>query len=83
MSTSWRHRPVTDAELDRAKALLTTALVAADCPRWTAGRTSLGRYATQFGDPARAAERLPGWLAVTAEQIAEMAAERARAPTTG
>ena len=36
---------------------------------------TLGRYATQFGDPARAADRLPAWLAVTAEQIAEQAAE--------
>ena len=26
----------------------------------------LGRYTTQFGDPARVGDRLPGWLAVTA-----------------
>ncbi|MEH0842861.1 pitrilysin family protein [Micromonospora sp. CPCC 205711] len=66
--------PVTAAELDRAKALLSTAwwrqMATVD------GRAdTLGRYATQFGDPARAAERLPAWQAVTAEQIAELAAE--------
>ncbi|MFI7605657.1 M16 family metallopeptidase [Micromonospora sp. NPDC049366] len=66
--------PVTASELDRAKALLSTAW-------WRQMSTvdgradTLGRYATQFGDPARAAERLPAWLAVTAEQIAEAAAE--------
>ncbi|MEH0822263.1 MULTISPECIES: M16 family metallopeptidase [unclassified Micromonospora] len=66
--------PVTHAELDRAKALLSTAW-------WRQMSTvdgradTLGRYATQFGDPARAAERLPAWLAVTADQIAELAAE--------
>ncbi|MGC5020554.1 M16 family metallopeptidase [Micromonospora sp. DT47] len=65
--------PVTHAELDRAKALLSTAW-------WrqmssVEGRAdTLGRYATQFGDPAKAAERLPAWLAVSAEQIAELAA---------
>ncbi|MFU8873499.1 M16 family metallopeptidase [Micromonospora sp. SL4-19] len=69
--------PVTAAELDRAKALLST--------QWwrqvstVEGRAdTLGRYATQFGDPAKAAERLPAWLAVTAEQIAEQAAELLR-----
>ncbi|MET8254174.1 pitrilysin family protein [Micromonospora sp. NPDC005197] len=66
--------PVTAAELDRAKALLSTAW-------WRQMSTvdgradTLGRYTTQFGDPARAADRLPAWLAVTAEQIAETAAE--------
>ncbi|KAB1940418.1 insulinase family protein [Micromonospora sp. ALFpr18c] len=66
--------PVTAAELDRAKALLSTAW-------WRQMSTvdgradTLGRYATQFGDPARAGDRLPAWLAVTAEQIAEVAAE--------
>ncbi|MGK5440683.1 M16 family metallopeptidase [Micromonospora sp. URMC 105] len=66
--------PVTHAELDRAKALLSTAW-------WRQMSTvdgradTLGRYATQFGDPAKAAERLPAWLAVTADQIAELAAE--------
>ncbi|TDC46755.1 insulinase family protein [Micromonospora sp. KC207] len=70
--------PVTAAELDRAKALLSTAW-------WRQMSTvdgradTLGRYATQFGDPAKAAERLPAWLAVTAEQIAELAAEALRA----
>ncbi|MEO3771807.1 pitrilysin family protein [Micromonospora sp. B9E7] len=66
--------PVTAAELDRAKALLSTGwwrqLSTVD------GRADLlGRYATQFGDPARIADQLPGLLAVTAEQIAEAAAE--------
>ncbi|MER7588775.1 pitrilysin family protein [Micromonospora sp. NPDC127501] len=66
--------PVTAAELDRAKALLTTGwwrqLSTVD------GRADLlGRYATQFGDPARIAEQLPALLAVTAEQIAEAAAD--------
>ncbi|MEU8297951.1 pitrilysin family protein [Micromonospora sp. NPDC048909] len=66
--------PVTATELDRAKALLSTAW-------WRQMSTvdgradTLGRYATQFGDPAAAAERLPAWLAVTAEQIAEAAVE--------
>ncbi|MGS2616942.1 M16 family metallopeptidase [Micromonospora sp. LZ34] len=66
--------PVTATELDRAKSLLTTAW-------WRQMSTvdgradTLGRYATQFGDPAKAAERLPAWLAVTAEQVAEAAAE--------
>jgi zinc protease len=64
--------PVTDAELDRAKALLTTSW-------WrqlstVGGRADiLGRYATQFGDPETAGYRLPAWLAVTAEDIAEVA----------
>ncbi|WP_030488137.1 M16 family metallopeptidase [Micromonospora chokoriensis] len=66
--------PVTAAELDRAKALLSTGwwrqLSTVD------GRADLlGRYATQFGDPARIADQLPGLLAVTAEQIAEAAAD--------
>ncbi|MEU7996813.1 pitrilysin family protein [Micromonospora sp. NPDC049060] len=66
--------PVTTTELDRAKSLLSTSW-------WRQMSTvdgradTLGRYATQFGDPAKAAERLPAWLAVTAEQIAEAAAE--------
>ncbi|MBM0275723.1 M16 family metallopeptidase [Micromonospora tarensis] len=66
--------PVTAAELDRAKALLSTGwwrqLSTVD------GRADLlGRYATQFGDPARVADQLPALLAVTAEQIAEAAAD--------
>ncbi|MBQ1071657.1 insulinase family protein [Micromonospora sp. C31] len=66
--------PVTATELDRAKSLLSTSW-------WRQMSTvdgradTLGRYATQFGDPAKCAERLPAWLAVTAEQIAEAAAE--------
>jgi predicted Zn-dependent peptidase len=68
---------VTEAELDRARALLTTSW-------WrqvstVEGRADLlGRYATQFGDPARAADRLPGWLAVTSEQVVEVATETLR-----
>jgi predicted Zn-dependent peptidase len=65
--------PVTDEELTRAKALLTTA--------WWRGLStvggradSLGRYATQFGEPAAVAERLPQWLAVTADEVTEAAA---------
>ncbi|HEV7898377.1 MAG TPA: pitrilysin family protein [Planosporangium sp.] len=66
--------PVTEAELGRAKALLTTSW-------WrqmstVAGRAdTLSRYATQFGEPSAAAYRLPAWLAVTAEDIAEVAAQ--------
>jgi predicted Zn-dependent peptidase len=66
--------PVTDAELDRAKALLTTSW-------WrqlstVGGRADiLGRHTTQFGAPEAAGRRLPGWLAVTAGDIAEVAAE--------
>jgi predicted Zn-dependent peptidase len=71
------HGP-TPAELDRARALLTTSwwrqLATVD------GRAdTLSRYATQFGDPARAAERLPAWLAVDAEQVRQVAAETLRA----
>jgi predicted Zn-dependent peptidase len=64
--------PVTEAELDRAKALLATSW-------WRQlstvyGRAdTLGRYATQFGDPAAAAYRLPAWQAVTADDIAAVA----------
>jgi zinc protease len=64
---------VTDAELERAKALLTTD--------WWRGVSTvdgradlLSRYATQFGDPRRAGDRLPGWLAVTAEDVVGAAA---------
>jgi zinc protease len=66
--------PVTATELNRAKALLTTSW-------WrqlstVGGRADiLGRYTTQFGDPASAGHRLPAWLAVTAEDIAEVAAQ--------
>jgi predicted Zn-dependent peptidase len=68
---------VTEAELDRARALLTTAwwrqLASVD------GRADiLGRHATQLGDPGRAGERLPGWLAVTADQVTRLAAELLR-----
>ncbi|MFC0532252.1 M16 family metallopeptidase [Phytohabitans kaempferiae] len=61
-------------ELDRAKALLSTAW-------WrqvstVAGRADvLSRYTTQFGDPARAGERLPSWQSVTLDEVAEVAAE--------
>ncbi|MBE1484603.1 M16 family metallopeptidase [Plantactinospora soyae] len=65
---------VADAELDRARALLTTAwwrqLASVD------GRADiLGRHATQLGDPGRAGDRLSGWLAVTADQVTQLAAE--------
>ncbi|MFI5931384.1 M16 family metallopeptidase [Actinoplanes sp. NPDC051494] len=64
--------PVTDAELERAKALLTTSW-------WrqmatVGGRAdTLGRYATQFGDATSAAYRLPQWQSVTAEDVANAA----------
>ncbi|MET8152201.1 pitrilysin family protein [Actinoplanes sp. NPDC049668] len=64
--------PVTEAELERAKALLTTSW-------WrqmstVGGRAdTLGRYATQFGDAASAAYRLPQLLAVTAQDVADAA----------
>ncbi|MEV4756141.1 pitrilysin family protein [Micromonospora sp. NPDC049559] len=65
---------VTEAELERARALLTTGwwrqMATVD------GRAdTLGRYAVQFGDPALAGQRLPNWLAVTADRVAEVAAE--------
>ncbi|ASW56370.1 pitrilysin family protein [Plantactinospora sp. KBS50] len=69
--------PPSPAELDRARALLSTAW-------WRqlatlAGRADLlGRYTTQFGEPGRAADRLPAWLAVDAEQVAAVAAELLR-----
>jgi predicted Zn-dependent peptidase len=65
--------PVTEEELARAKALLTTAW-------WRQMSTvygradTLGRYTTQFGDPSTAAYRLPQWLAVTADDVTEAAA---------
>ncbi|XVU24392.1 M16 family metallopeptidase [Actinoplanes sp. CA-054009] len=64
--------PVTEDELARAKALLTTAW-------WrqvstVGGRAdTLSRYATQFGEPEAAAYRLPQWLAVTADDVTEAA----------
>ncbi|MEV4709215.1 pitrilysin family protein [Actinoplanes sp. NPDC049316] len=69
---SMASEPVTEAELERAKALLTTSW-------WrqmstVGGRAdTLSRYATQFGDPAAAAYRLPQWQAVTADDIADAA----------
>jgi len=68
------HNGVTEAELDRAKALLSTGW-------WRqmstlAGRAdALSRYTMQFGDPALAGSRLPAWLAVTPRQLAEVAEE--------
>jgi predicted Zn-dependent peptidase len=64
---------VTADEVARAQALLTTGW-------WqqvgtVAGRAdALGRYATQFGDPGRVGERLPGWLSVTPDRVNEAAA---------
>ncbi|WP_213455153.1 M16 family metallopeptidase [Rhizomonospora bruguierae] len=66
--------PVTDAELERAKALLTSSW-------WRqvstlGGRAdTLGRYATLFRAPERVAAQLDGWRSVTAERVAEVAAE--------
>jgi zinc protease len=69
---SFATEPVTDAELSRAKALLTN--------QWwrqlstVGGRAdTLSRYTTQFGDPGTAAYRLPAWQSVTADDIAEAA----------
>ncbi|MFY1633484.1 M16 family metallopeptidase [Solwaraspora sp. WMMB335] len=68
---------VTEAEVERAQALLTTSwwrMVAS-----FEGRADiLGRYATLFGEPARAGERLPGWLSVTAEAVTDEAARLLR-----
>jgi predicted Zn-dependent peptidase len=70
---SFTSEPVTEEELSRAKALLTTAW-------WRQMSTvygradTLGRYTTQFGDPATAGYRLPQWLAVTAGDVADAAA---------
>ncbi|HEX6967759.1 MAG TPA: pitrilysin family protein [Micromonosporaceae bacterium] len=65
---------VTAAEVARAQALLTT--------KWwrhlatVEGRAdTLSRYTMQFGDPRRAADRLPNWLAVTPAQVTETAQE--------
>ena len=68
---------VTEEELARARALLTTSwwrqISTVD------GRADLlGRYATQFGDPALAGERLSGWLSVDANRVAAVAAETVR-----
>ncbi|NMO52641.1 insulinase family protein [Actinoplanes sp. TBRC 11911] len=70
--------PVTEDELARAKALLTTGW-------WRQMSTvygradTLGRYATQFGDAGAAGYRLPQWLAVTADDVTT-AAEYALKP---
>ena len=70
--------PVTEDELARAKALLTTGW-------WRQVSTvygradTLGRYTTQFGDPSAAGYRLPQWLAVTADDVTA-AAEYALKP---
>ncbi len=64
--------PVTEEELSRAKALLTTAW-------WrqlatVGGRADvLSRYTTQFGEAEAAAYRLPQWLAVTADDVTDVA----------
>ena len=69
---SFATEPVTADELERAKALLTTSW-------WrqmstVGGRAdTLGRYATQFGDPGSAAYRLPAWQSVTAGDITDAA----------
>jgi zinc protease len=69
---SFATEPVTTDELERAKALLTTSW-------WrqmstVGGRAdTLGRYATQFGDPGSAAYRLPAWQSVTAGDITDAA----------
>jgi zinc protease len=65
---------VTAAELDRAHALLATSWWR-QLSRVDGRADVLGRYAVQFGDPARAAERLPAWLAVDADRVAQVAAE--------
>jgi predicted Zn-dependent peptidase len=60
--------PVTEAELERAKALLTTSWWRQMSTVY--GRADvLGRHATQFGDPGSAAYRLPAWQAVTADDV--------------
>ncbi|MFY1655153.1 M16 family metallopeptidase [Solwaraspora sp. WMMB762] len=59
---------VTDGEVDRAKALLTTGWWR-QVASFEGRADTLGRYATQFGDPARAGDRLPGWQAVTTEAV--------------
>jgi zinc protease len=69
--------PVTAAELDRAKALLSTTWWRQQST--VGGRAdTLGRYASQFGDPARASDRLPGWLSVTSDEISSVAASLLR-----
>jgi predicted Zn-dependent peptidase len=39
---------------------------------------TLSRYTLQFGDPARAGDRLPGWLSITADEVVRTAAEMLR-----
>ncbi|GAA2530272.1 pitrilysin family protein [Pilimelia columellifera] len=65
---------VTAAEVERAQALLTSSWWRQT--QTVAGRADvLGRYATQFGDPALAGQRLPALQAVTAERVSALAAE--------
>jgi zinc protease len=69
---------VTPEEVERAGALITSQwlhhLAAVD------GRAdSFGEYATLLGDPGLLNEALPAWLAVTAEQVVEVAGEVMRA----
>jgi predicted Zn-dependent peptidase len=62
----------TEAELERAQALLATGW-------WRQMSTvdgradALSRYAVQFGDPALAGDRLPAWLAVTVDELGAVA----------
>jgi zinc protease len=72
--------PVTEAELSRAKALLTTAWWR-QMSTFTGRADTLSRYTTQFGDPSAAGARLPGWLAVTADEVTAVAADLLR-PTS-
>jgi predicted Zn-dependent peptidase len=70
---------VAGEEVARAQALLTTSW-------WrqvgtVGGRADvLSRYAVQFGDPTRAGERLPGWLAVTPQRVVEVVERVLTAP---
>jgi predicted Zn-dependent peptidase len=65
---------VTEDEIERAKALITSqwlhALSSVD------GRAdTFGQYATLFGNPGLINEALPAWLAVTADQVVEVTAQ--------
>jgi predicted Zn-dependent peptidase len=65
---------VTDEEMERAKAMITSQWLHALSS--VEGRAdTFGQYATLFGDPGLINDALPNWLAVTADEVVAVTAE--------
>jgi predicted Zn-dependent peptidase len=65
---------VTEEELERAKAMITSQWLHALSS--VEGRAdTFGQYATLFGDPGLINEALPNWLAVTADDVVAVTSE--------